>query len=69
MIKNIRTNLFRFKSQIDLSEIHQTSLRILEEIGIPLPSEKALGLLESAGCKVDFDKQRVWIFTKDNFAA
>lgn len=34
---------------------------MLEEIGIPLPSEKALGLLDSAGCRADFDEGRVWI--------
>ena len=44
MIQNIPPGLFQFASTIDVAEVNKTGLRILEEIGIPLPSEKTLRL-------------------------
>lgn len=41
--------------------IHSNSLRILEEVGIKFPSERALYLLESGGARVDMDKQIAYI--------
>lgn len=41
--------------------IHADSLRILEEVGIRFPVEKALGLLESAGARIDWDTQVAFI--------
>mgnify|MGYP005661904627 FL=1 len=35
--------------------IHDTSLRVLEELGIEFLSEKALSRLKDAGADVDFD--------------
>ncbi|MDG2479829.1 MAG: trimethylamine methyltransferase family protein [Alphaproteobacteria bacterium] len=39
--------------------IHDTSLRVLEELGIEFLSEKALSRLKDAGADVDFDTQMV----------
>ncbi len=44
-----------------LDEIHAASMRILEEIGLEILSEKALGLYEQAGARVDWDRQLVFL--------
>lgn len=36
-------------------KIHETTLKILEDVGIKLPNEEARELLQDAGCKVDTD--------------
>lgn len=41
--------------------IHETSMRILEELGIEVMSAKALSILAAAGAKVDFATQTVRI--------
>ena len=41
--------------------IHHDSLRILEEIGIRFPSQRALSLLELSGARIDWDKQVAYI--------
>ena len=41
--------------------IHNDSIRILEEIGVKFPSEKALGILEAGGARVDWDRQLAFI--------
>lgn len=41
----------------EIKRIHKDSIRILEEVGVKVPSEKALGILEAGGAKVDHDKQ------------
>ena len=50
-----------FSNEINPDEIHKTTIRIMEEIGIPVASEKCLRLFDSLGCKVDYKIQRVWI--------
>jgi trimethylamine--corrinoid protein Co-methyltransferase len=45
----------------EIKSINQTALDILEEVGIELPSEKALKIFADAGADVDFDKKRVKI--------
>ena len=42
-----------------LERIHDTAMRILEEIGIDFLNEEAKGVLQSAGCDVDPDSDRV----------
>ncbi len=45
----------------EIKLIHQDSLRILEEVGVKVPSEKALALLKEAGAMVDEDKKIAYI--------
>lgn len=45
----------------DIKRINQTALTILEEVGILMPSEKALKIFADAGADVDFDKKLVKI--------
>ena len=61
MIENINKNIISLKSQFDASAIHEISLRILNEIGIPITSGKALDLLLDIGCKVNGNRTRVFI--------
>ena len=41
-----------------IENIHQSTLRVLEETGLRIEHERALRLLKSNGGKVDFDSQR-----------
>ena len=43
----------------NLHAIHDMSLRVLEEIGILFLNDKALGILEKAGCDVDWSTKNV----------
>jgi len=45
----------------DLDMIHDGSMRILEEIGLEVLNEGALGLYENDGARVDWDLQRVYL--------
>jgi len=45
----------------DIKSINQTALSILEEVGILMPSEKALKIFADAGADADFDKKLVKI--------
>lgn len=45
----------------DLDLIHDGSMRILEDIGLEVLNERALGLYEAEGAKVDWDLQRVYL--------
>jgi len=51
----------RFQSQLlsdeEKQQVHQETLRILDEAGVLFHSEKALKLLESNGARVDWDKK------------
>lgn len=40
-------------SPADIDQIHEGTLRILEDTGVRVPSEAALGVLEAGGCRVD----------------
>jgi len=46
-------NYFEYFSQDDLQRIHDSSLRVLESVGIDFFYEPAVDLLAKAGCKVD----------------
>jgi trimethylamine--corrinoid protein Co-methyltransferase len=46
-------NYFEYFSQDDLQQIHDSSLRVLESVGIDFLYEPATDLLAKAGCKVD----------------
>lgn len=41
----------------EIKRIHNDSIRILEEVGVKVGSEKALAVLEKGGAKVDWDTQ------------
>ncbi|HWQ78272.1 MAG TPA: trimethylamine methyltransferase family protein [Anaerovoracaceae bacterium] len=41
--------------------IHEETMRILEEVGIKFPSERALDILERGGAKIDREKQIAYI--------
>jgi len=45
----------------DIQKINQAALTILEEVGVVMPSEKALRIFADAGANVDFDKKLVKI--------
>lgn len=45
----------------ELEAIHNASLRVLQEVGLAIDSEKALKLLADAGCKVSFSEHTVKI--------
>lgn len=47
--------------QEQLQQIHAASLTILEEVGVDFLDAEALHLWESAGAKVDWKSQHVWI--------
>jgi len=44
-----------------LDLIHDGSMRILEELGLEVLNENALGLYEQDGARVDWDRQRVYL--------
>jgi len=44
-----------------VGNVHSLSLRILEEIGIPIQSERAIEILDAAGCKIGRKGNRVFI--------
>ena len=47
-----------------LDRIHDASMEILEDIGLEVLNETALGLYEQDGAKVDWDLQRVYLDRK-----
>jgi trimethylamine--corrinoid protein Co-methyltransferase len=61
VIENINRTILSLKSQFSVSAIHDISLRILNEIGIPITFDKALDLLLAIGCKVNGNRTRVFI--------
>ena len=44
-------------SQEEIVRIHDESVRILEEVGVKVPSEKVLAILEKAGATIDWDNK------------
>lgn len=50
------TNLYAL-SEEEIEKIHGDSIRILEEVGVKVSSEKALAILEKGGAVVDWDTQ------------
>lgn len=53
LIQNIIQEVFQLGLNFDVSEIHETSIKILEEIGIFIESSKALEILHALGCNTD----------------
>ena len=48
-------------SDVEKEQIHRESLRILAEAGVKFYSDKALGLLEANGARVDYDTKIAYI--------
>lgn len=57
----MRGGLYRPLQKPDLDRIHETSIKILGEIGFQTSYEPLLQLLEEKGAKVDRDKKRVFL--------
>lgn len=57
----MRTAYLEVLSPEQVEEIHLTALRVLEEVGVWLPSEEVLGIFADAGARVDMATQRVLI--------
>ena len=49
----------RYLNDEEMLRIHQAALSILNEIGMKVDCEEALGYLERFGCQVDYDTRRV----------
>lgn len=45
----------------EIKRIHEDSIRILEEVGVKVPSKQALDVLEAGGAKIDRDNQVAYI--------
>ena len=45
----------------EIKRIHNDSIRILEEVGVKVPSDQALDILEAGGAKIDRDSQVAYI--------
>jgi trimethylamine--corrinoid protein Co-methyltransferase len=50
--------LFQYFSRNDLEHVHETVLRLMNEVGVRFPHEPALQVLKKAGCRVDGDRVR-----------
>jgi len=61
MIKNIAESILSFGMDFNVEEIHKTSIKILDEIGIYIGSNNGLNLLDSIGCRVDYKSKNVKI--------
>ena len=56
---NSRFGPLEILSETQVGEIHKSTLKVLGETGVNFHDEKALQVLDDAGCKVDFDTHRV----------
>jgi trimethylamine--corrinoid protein Co-methyltransferase len=57
-MKKIKSKL-EVLSEEELRLIHETALRILDEIGIHAPNDELLGMCRERGCRIDDDSQVV----------
>ena len=44
-------------SEEDVEQVHEATLRVLEEVGLWLPNREVLEILDGSGAEVDFEKQ------------
>jgi len=58
-----QAQLLKVITDVELDRIHETSLAILEEIGVQIPNAQILRLFADAGAVVDFEEQVVRIPT------
>jgi len=57
--KGLAGGSYKPLTEESLSKVHQTAMRIIEEVGFEVNSETALGLFAGAGAQVDQEKRRV----------
>jgi len=60
-IGKLKGGEYRVLTADKLQDIHEATLEILEEVGIKMPYQPALELMQAHGCKVDFKKKVVKI--------
>jgi trimethylamine--corrinoid protein Co-methyltransferase len=53
--------LLKIITDAEVDRIHETSLSILEDVGVQFPNQQVLDLFEAAGAQVDSDNQLVRI--------
>ncbi len=61
-LKGLAGGLYKPLSRDDITAIHETSLTILENIGMTYESglDETLAVLENSGLKIDRDKSRIY---------
>ncbi|MFC2035491.1 trimethylamine methyltransferase family protein [Chloroflexota bacterium] len=57
--KGLAGGSFKPLTEESISRVHQTVMRVIEEVGFEVNSEVALGLFKRAGAQVDREKRRV----------
>ncbi|MEM2137233.1 MAG: trimethylamine methyltransferase family protein, partial [Candidatus Methanomethylicia archaeon] len=57
----MKSPLFQLLSKDEIEEIHFSSLRVLEEVGVKVDNDTALKLFQDNGCEVNSDKRIVYI--------
>jgi len=57
--KGLAGGSFKLLDDESISKVHQTAMRVIEEVGFEVNSETALELFEGAGARVDRERHRV----------
>ncbi|MFC1954532.1 trimethylamine methyltransferase family protein [Chloroflexota bacterium] len=57
--KGISSSSYKPLSDEDLNKVHQTVLRVIEEVGFEVNSDEALSLFKKAGARIDEEEHRV----------
>ena len=57
----VKGGQYKLLSEQQINDLHQATLEVLDEVGIRLLHEEALALMQTCGCKVDFDEEVVKI--------
>ncbi len=52
---------YQVLSEKEIREIHETTIRVLENVGFEINNEAALELFEAKGARVDFEQHRVYV--------
>lgn len=52
---------YQVLSEKEIREIHETTVRVLENVGFEINNEAALELFEAKGARVDFEQRRVYV--------
>jgi len=60
-IKEIKGGQYKVLNNDEIKEIHQSTLQVLEEVGVRVEYKPALKLMADCGCNVDFNKKIVKI--------
>ena len=57
----LKGNNLQVLSDGEVEIIHQSSLELLEKIGMKIHNDEILNLLKKSGCKVDFSTKRAFV--------